>query len=89
MKRTEHRIPDASVLTSWRKSSHSGGDSGDCLEVADTAPTSVPVRDSKRPTGPALVFSASAWTAFVGGVYRGRIENRVRRRNSPASVMEA
>ncbi|WP_210588261.1 DUF397 domain-containing protein [Streptomyces sp. GESEQ-35] len=85
MKRNEHSIPDASVLTSWRKSSYSGGSSGDCVEVADwrkssysggssdsclevndvARPTHVPVRDSKTPTGPAIVFSASTWTAFV------------------------
>ncbi|MGI3203160.1 DUF397 domain-containing protein [Streptomyces sp. GLT-R25] len=33
MKRSEHTIPDASVLPAWRKSSHSGGESGQCLEV--------------------------------------------------------
>ncbi|MEU6542638.1 DUF397 domain-containing protein [Streptomyces sp. NPDC046859] len=89
MKRIETSIPDASALTGRRRSSYSGESGGNCLEVADTAHPSVPVRDSKLPTGPALVFSASAWTAFVGNVYRGRIENRVHRRNSPASVMEA
>lgn len=69
MKRSEHIIPDASVLSAWRKSSYSGGSSGSCLEVNDTArPTHVPVRDSKTPTGPAIVFSAAAWKAFVGGV---------------------
>ncbi|MFE2647587.1 DUF397 domain-containing protein [Streptomyces nigra] len=73
MKRDEYRIRDASVLTSWRKSSYSGGDSGDCLEVADTPHPMTPVRDSKLPTGPALLFSAPAWTAFVGAVYRGRM----------------
>ncbi|MYW68465.1 DUF397 domain-containing protein [Streptomyces sp. SID8379] len=82
-------IPDASALTMWRKSSYSGGssgdclevsdawrkstysggDSGDCLEVNDTArPTHVPVRDSKHATGPAIVFGAGAWTAFVAAV---------------------
>ncbi|MGW7822955.1 DUF397 domain-containing protein [Streptomyces puniciscabiei] len=56
-------------VTAWRKSSYSGGSSGDCLEVNDTAaPTHVPVRDSKNPTGPAVVFSAPAWSAFVGAV---------------------
>ncbi|MFC8784486.1 DUF397 domain-containing protein [Streptomyces nigra] len=73
MKPHEHNIPDASALTSWRKSSYSGGSSGDCLEVADTPHPTVPVRDSKLPTGPALLFSAPAWTAFVGAVYRGRM----------------
>ncbi|MEU9173314.1 DUF397 domain-containing protein [Streptomyces sp. NPDC048420] len=68
MKRNEHSIPDASALISWRKSSYSGGSSGDCLEVTDTAHPFVPVRDSKLPTGPAIVFSAPAWSAFVADV---------------------
>ncbi|KUL28952.1 hypothetical protein ADL12_27990 [Streptomyces regalis] len=66
MQRSEYLIPDASVLTGWRKSSYSGGSGGSCLEVNDAArPTHVPVRDSKNPTGPAIVFSAAAWAAFV------------------------
>jgi hypothetical protein len=28
-------IPDASILPAWRKSSYSGGESGQCLEVTD------------------------------------------------------
>ncbi|MFD7937427.1 DUF397 domain-containing protein [Streptomyces sp. NPDC059755] len=50
---------------SWYKSSYSGADNGDCLEVADDHPTLVPVRDSKAPLGPRLVFRAEAWSAFV------------------------
>jgi hypothetical protein len=69
MKRSEHIIPDASVLPAWRKSSYNGGSSDCCLEVNDTLrPAHVPVRDSKNPTSPAIVFSASAWRAFVDGV---------------------
>ncbi|MFE7959352.1 DUF397 domain-containing protein [Streptomyces sp. NPDC057413] len=68
MKHSQHRIPDASALTGWRKSSYSGGSSGDCLEVTAAALPSVPVRDSKNPAGPALLFSAPAWSAFVGYV---------------------
>ncbi|MEU1308904.1 DUF397 domain-containing protein [Streptomyces cinnamoneus] len=53
----------------WRKSSHSGAgdESGQnsCLEVADHIPGLVPVRDSKNPQGPALVFPAPAWAAFI------------------------
>jgi hypothetical protein len=41
---------------SWRASSYSNGDGGQCIEVADHFPTVVPVRDSKIPQGPALVF---------------------------------
>ncbi|MFB7199481.1 MULTISPECIES: DUF397 domain-containing protein [unclassified Streptomyces] len=63
------RVPDASALTTWRKSSYSGGESGDCLEVNDRAHAAhVPVRDSKNPHGPAVVFTSGAWTAFLGAV---------------------
>ena len=56
--------PDLSGAT-WRKSSYSNADGGNCVEVADTHPTLVPIRDSKRPHTPSLVVTAPAWTAFV------------------------
>lgn len=62
-----HTVIDARSLTGWFKSSYSGGSNGDCLEVA-TGYTAVPVRDSKAPSGPAIVFSASGWTSFVAAV---------------------
>ncbi|MER6157342.1 DUF397 domain-containing protein [Streptomyces sp. NPDC001868] len=49
----------------WRKSTYSGGDGGNCLEVAVSHPTHIPVRDSKNPLGPKLVFRAESWAAFV------------------------
>ncbi|MEV6326461.1 DUF397 domain-containing protein [Streptomyces sp. NPDC051909] len=49
----------------WRKSRYSGASNGDCVEVSDDFPGVVPVRDSKATDGPALVFRASAWSAFV------------------------
>jgi hypothetical protein len=52
----------------WRKSSYSGNTGGDCVEVADTCPAAVPVRDSKNPAGPVLVVGADAWRAFVDGL---------------------
>ncbi|WP_181802490.1 DUF397 domain-containing protein [Streptomyces shenzhenensis] len=60
----EPGISPSALEPAWRTSSYSGGQ-GDCVEVADNLPTVIPVRDSKRPTGPALAFSPSAWTAFV------------------------
>jgi hypothetical protein len=54
----------------WYKSSHSGGQGGDCLEVAASHPTLVPVRDSKNPLGPKLVFRGEAWSAFVENLKR-------------------
>ncbi|MGV9353459.1 DUF397 domain-containing protein [Streptomyces misionensis] len=58
----------------WRKSSHSNPDGGQCLEVSDDLPSSVPVRDSKTPHGPALLFADPAWAAFVGAVRRGVLD---------------
>jgi hypothetical protein len=50
----------------WRKSSHSGGQGGQCVEVAVAAPVSaVAVRDSKDPDGPRLLLDAAAWRAFT------------------------
>lgn len=54
----------------WRKSSYSGGDGGNCLEVATGNPDIVPVRDSKVTGGPALVFRTVAWSAFVADLKR-------------------
>ncbi|MER7312983.1 MULTISPECIES: DUF397 domain-containing protein [Streptomyces] len=56
----------------WRRSSCSNQAGGDCVEVADGFPGVLPVRDSKRPQGPALVFGASAWSAFVNEVKADR-----------------
>ncbi|MGW7021894.1 DUF397 domain-containing protein [Streptomyces decoyicus] len=52
----------------WRKSSYSNGDGGNCVEVVDDLPGVVPVRDSKDPHGPAIVFPTAAWSTFVTAV---------------------
>ncbi|MFI5497328.1 DUF397 domain-containing protein [Actinoplanes sp. NPDC051859] len=49
----------------WHKSTRSGSNGGDCVEVADNLPRIVAVRDSKNPDGPALVFPRAAWRTFV------------------------
>ncbi|PJJ01039.1 uncharacterized protein DUF397 [Streptomyces sp. 2333.5] len=59
---------DFLTAAAWRKSSYSNSDGGECIEIADNLPALVPVRDSKNPQGPALVFSAAAWGSFVAAV---------------------
>ncbi|MFJ9695566.1 DUF397 domain-containing protein [Kitasatospora sp. NPDC101183] len=61
--------PDLSRAT-WFKSSHSGN-GGSCVEVSPDFPSVVPVRDSKDPEGPALVFAVGAWRSFVAAVSIG------------------
>jgi hypothetical protein len=53
----------------WRKSSLSG-QLGNCVEVAALDGGEVAVRNSRHPSGPALVFTPAEWTAFLGGVHR-------------------
>ncbi|MFE3653367.1 DUF397 domain-containing protein [Streptomyces sp. NPDC059152] len=57
----------------WEKSSYSGSSGGQCVEFSRTFAESglIPVRDSKAPTGPALVFPADGWSCFVSAVKQG------------------
>ncbi|AJZ85681.1 MULTISPECIES: DUF397 domain-containing protein [Streptomyces] len=57
----------------WFKSSYSDN-GGQCIEIAANLVASrgvVPVRDSKDPHGPALMFEPTAWSSFVSAVRRG------------------
>ncbi|MGP2436782.1 DUF397 domain-containing protein [Streptomyces sp. JW3] len=68
---TDGTVRNAASLEGWRKSSYSNDQGGSCLEVADGYDDVLPVRDSKMPHGPAVVFPASVWAAFVSAVQDG------------------
>ncbi|ARE76967.1 MULTISPECIES: DUF397 domain-containing protein [Streptomyces] len=54
---------------SWRTSSYTNGEGGNCVEVSDDLPGLVPVRDSKLAgAGPVLVFGAATWVSFIRAV---------------------
>ena len=55
----------------WTKSSFSGANGDDCVEVAMNHPGVVAVRDSKDPSGPVLAFTPSVWRDFLRGVRAG------------------
>ena len=55
----------------WIKSSHSGPTGGNCVEVAFLAGGDVALRNSRQPDGPALIFTAAEWDAFIGGAVDG------------------
>ncbi|GAA0915369.1 hypothetical protein GCM10009560_09630 [Nonomuraea longicatena] len=61
------------TLLEWRKSRFSNN-GGDCVEVASNLPGVVGVRDSKDPTGPALIFTPSEWSAFLRGAKSGEFD---------------
>ncbi|MGW2021999.1 DUF397 domain-containing protein [Streptomyces decoyicus] len=66
---THHRhfpvSTDLAPEEDWTKSSYSSQDNQNCIETAKRGGL-VGVRDSKDKKGPALVFTAAAWTGFVG-----------------------
>ena len=61
---------DGTSSLSWRKSTRSGNNGGDCVEVG-TAPGSVAVRDTKDRDGRTLAFTAGAWRSFAASVKNG------------------
>ncbi|TDC23410.1 DUF397 domain-containing protein [Streptomyces sp. 8K308] len=61
-------------IATWRKSSYSDGTGQNCIEVADLTSTAYhgfAVRDSKNPTGPALLLASERFTAFVRALQEG------------------
>ncbi|MEU7896422.1 DUF397 domain-containing protein [Nonomuraea sp. NPDC049152] len=71
----------------WRKARRSGGNGGDCVEVAvlDTPGDAVAhkpeqdrlfvLRDSKDPDGPRLFFTETEWEAFRLGMKDGEFDD--------------
>jgi hypothetical protein len=57
----------------WRKSTFTNTMAA-CVEVADLDGGHRAVRDSKNPTGPALMFTTAQWTAFTTGVCAGEFD---------------
>jgi hypothetical protein len=64
---------DLSNVT-WRKASYSGGNGGNCVEVAATRKAVVAVRDSKDLDGPRLAFTPDGWKAFTRQVKMGALD---------------
>jgi hypothetical protein len=73
--RPGERVPayPRSLLDSERSLARSGADSDNCVEVA-FVDDAIAVRDSKNPSGPALIFTAAEWDAFVHGAKDGEFD---------------
>lgn len=62
----------------WRKSTYSGANGGDCVEVASD--DAIMVRDTAERGGPVLTFTSDSWRTFTETIGRGR-QQRDRRRD--------
>ncbi len=58
----------------WRKSSLSGPNGGQCVEVAVNLPDTIALRDSKNPNGPELLLTLAQWHTFTQGIKNGAFD---------------
>lgn len=63
-----------SSKTVWRKATASGGNGGNCVEVARDGDW-ILVRDSKEPQGAMLTFTLAEWAAFLDGARKGEFDD--------------
>jgi hypothetical protein len=54
----------AALEIAWFKSSYSGAEGGDCVEIA-SAVDGIRIRDSKVRSGPVLTVAPEAWAGLV------------------------
>lgn len=58
----------------WRTSSYSSGQGGNCVEIANLPDGRRAVRDSKNPAGAVLWFTTVAWSTFTTGIRAGEFD---------------
>lgn len=54
-------------MDSWRKSTYSDGNGGECIELASDNGT-ILVRDTKNSTGPVLRLTPADWAQFTRAI---------------------
>ncbi|MFI5616871.1 DUF397 domain-containing protein [Streptomyces sp. NPDC051567] len=66
-----HPVSPAIGSTAWIKSSYSGAEYSECVEVL-FLPGSTALRDSKQPTESMILFGKGAWRTFLEELQNGR-----------------
>ena len=56
------------LTPTWKKSSFSDPNGGNCVEARQPSSEAVQIRDSKNPSLPVLNVTAAAWMSFISGV---------------------
>jgi hypothetical protein len=68
-------VPAATIVgAAWRKSKHSGA-IGNCVEVAPLNGGDIAMRNSRNPSGPALVYPGVPMAGFVAAVKGGQFDD--------------
>jgi hypothetical protein len=70
----ENGTPGDQVPVTWRKARASNS-SGACVEVAALPGGDVAVRNSRHPSGPALVYTRAEIAAFLAGARAGEFDD--------------
>lgn len=74
----DHGMEDPRLAdVTWRKSRRSNP-SGNCVELAELAGGGVAVRNSRHPSGPALIYTPAEITAFIQGAKDGDFDDFMR-----------
>jgi hypothetical protein len=67
-------VPADQLQVAWRKSTWSNP-SGECVEVAALPDGAVAVRNSRHPSGPALIYTRGEIRAFLAGAKNGEFDD--------------